>query len=91
MSEGERTMMDASNNSSVPDAMTGRCETLEAQFLQYADAHREHYRALLDLSAKVRESLETLNQEREALFRGLRARAEALDDAGREIFAPHEL
>jgi hypothetical protein len=31
------------------------------------------------------ESLETLNRERDELFRALRAAAERLDDAGREI------
>jgi hypothetical protein len=66
--------------------------SLEAKFLQYADAHREHYRALLDLAARTRESLETLNRERDELFKALRAAAERLDDASsrdrRGIVAP---
>jgi hypothetical protein len=79
-------MREPDNMSGVPDGMSGRREpSLEAKFMQYADAHREHYRALLDLAARTRESLETLNRERDELFRALRAAAERLDDAGREI------
>jgi hypothetical protein len=91
MTEKEPMMHAPNNNGAVADAMIDRrdrSQTLEAQFLQYADAHRAHYIALVDLQAKVSESLETLNQERGELFKALRARAEALDDGGREIVAP---
>jgi hypothetical protein len=48
-------MREPDNMSGVPDGMSGRREpSLEAKFMQYADAHREHYRALLDLAARRR-------------------------------------
>jgi hypothetical protein len=86
-------MMHASDNRAVPDEMSGRrepWETLERKFLEFAESHRQHYLALADLQAKIGESLRVLNAERTALFEGLRARAEALDDASREIVAPRE-
>jgi len=88
-------MRDPDNSSAVSDAMSGRrdpSQTLERKFLAYAESHRQHYLALANLQAEVSKSLAELNAEREELFRSLRTRAEALDDASstdrREIVAP---